>query len=65
MEPIIPGEKYNNIVHWWHKQHSDSRYGVTQFETAIGARTAGGKALDVSWGPRGGLSVLFTRKILQ
>lgn len=53
MDPILLGEKYDNIAQWWHKQHSDSRYGLAQFEKAIGLRAAGGKALDVGCGAGG------------
>jgi 2-polyprenyl-3-methyl-5-hydroxy-6-metoxy-1,4-benzoquinol methylase len=53
MEPFALGKKYDKIAQWWHDQHIESSYGVSQLERAIGYATSGGKALDVGCGAGG------------
>lgn len=53
MEPSILGTKYDKIAQWWHDQHVDSSYGVSQFQRAVKFATPGGKALDVGCGSGG------------
>jgi 2-polyprenyl-3-methyl-5-hydroxy-6-metoxy-1,4-benzoquinol methylase len=53
MEPSALGKKYDKIAQWWHDQHIESSYGVSQFERAIGYAASGGKALDVGCGTGG------------
>jgi 2-polyprenyl-3-methyl-5-hydroxy-6-metoxy-1,4-benzoquinol methylase len=53
MEPSELGTKYDKIAHWWHDQHFESSYGVSQFERAIEFTSKTGKALDVGCGVGG------------
>lgn len=53
MEPATLGTKYDKIAQWWHDQHFNSSYGVTQFEKAVGFAAGGGKALDIGCGVGG------------
>ena len=53
MDPSIIGKKYNKIALWWHNQHFNSEYGITQIEKAVGFASEGGKALDVGCGAGG------------
>lgn len=53
MEPSELGTKYDKIARWWHDQHEQSSYGVSQFERAVGFTSSGGKALDVGCGAGG------------
>lgn len=53
MEPSVLGTKYDKIAQWWHDQHVESSYGVSQFERAVGFAACGGKALDVGCGAGG------------
>ena len=53
MEPSVLGTKYDKIAQWWHDQHVESSYGVSQFERAIEFAACGGKALDVGCGAGG------------
>ena len=34
MQPAITGKKYDKIAQWWHDQHVDSLYAVSQLERA-------------------------------
>ena len=53
MEPSELGKKYDKIAQWWHDQHEQSSYGVSQFERAVGYISGGEKALDVGCGAGG------------
>ena len=53
MEPSEIGTKYDKIAQWWHDQHLQSSYGVSQFERAVEFASGGGKALDVGCGAGG------------
>lgn len=53
MEPSELGIKYDKIAQWWHDQHVQSSYGVSQFERAVAFTSSGGKALDVGCGAGG------------
>jgi len=53
MDPSVTGIKYDKIAQWWHNQHDESSYGVSQLERAIGFTSDGGKALDVGCGAGG------------
>jgi SAM-dependent methyltransferase len=53
MDPILLGNKYDNIAQWWHTKHHDSQYGIAQLERALEFRADGGKALDVGCGAGG------------
>lgn len=53
MKPEILGERYNKLASWWHKQHHDSNYGVTQVKKALQFCPPGGNALDVGCGAGG------------
>ena len=53
MEPSTLGKKYDKIAQWWHDQHKESSYGVSQFERAIEYAKTCGKALDIGCGAGG------------
>ena len=53
MKPSELGTKYDKIAQWWHDQHEQSSYGVSQFERAIKYTSGGEKALDVGCGAGG------------
>ena len=53
MEPSELGIKYDKIAQWWHGQHHESSYGVSQLERAVGFLADGSKALDVGCGAGG------------
>lgn len=53
MEPSEIGKKYDKIAQWWHNQHEQSSYGVSQFERAVEFTSGGGKSLDVGCGAGG------------
>ena len=53
MKPSELGTKYDKIAQWWHDQHEQSSYGVSQFERAIGYTSGGKKALDIGCGAGG------------
>lgn len=53
MEPSELGTKYDKIAQWWHDQHVESSYGVSQFQRAVKFAARGGKALDVGCGAGG------------
>ena len=53
MEPSLLGTKYDKIAQWWHDQHTESSYGVEQFQRAVKFAEHGGKALDVGCGAGG------------
>ena len=55
MEPSEIGTKYDKIAQWWHDQHEQSSYGVSQLERAIKFCTSGKNALDVGCGSGGRL----------
>lgn len=44
------GQKYDKIAAWWNDYHSNSNYGVQQFERALAFTTDKGTALDVGCG---------------
>ena len=53
MKPSELGRKYDKIAQWWHDQHVDSSYGISQFQRAVSYSSEGGKALDVGCGAGG------------
>ncbi|MFK8051766.1 MAG: trans-aconitate 2-methyltransferase [Woeseiaceae bacterium] len=53
MKPEELGKKYDKIAAWWHEQHRDGDYGISQIENALKFRTEGGSALDVGCGAGG------------
>lgn len=53
MDPSIIGTKYNKLALWWHNQHFNSDYGITQIKKAVDFASEGGKALDVGCGVGG------------
>lgn len=53
MTPTEVGTKYDKIARWWHEQHTDSGYGVAQFEKALGFTSQPGKVLDIGCGAGG------------
>ncbi len=53
MKPSELGTKYDKIAQWWHDQHEQSSYGVSQFERAVEYTSGGEKALDVGCGAGG------------
>ena len=53
MKPSVIGTKYDKIAQWWHDQHVESSYGLSQFERAVSFTSGGGKALDVGCGTGG------------
>lgn len=53
MKPTTLGKQYDKIAVWWHEQHKDSDYGVSQVEKALSFRPGGGRALDVGCGSGG------------
>ena len=53
MNPSELGRKYDKIAHWWHDQHVDSSYGISQIQRAVNYSDKGGKALDVGCGTGG------------
>ncbi len=53
MKPSELGIKYDKIAQWWHDQHDQSSYSVSQFERAIGFTSGEGKALDIGCGVGG------------
>ena len=53
MEPLVTGQKYDKIAHWWNEQHVNSNYGVSQFKRALSFTTNPGDALDVGCGSGG------------
>jgi len=53
MKPSTLGTKYDKIAQWWHDQHIESSYGVSQFERAVRYTASAGKALDVGSGAGG------------
>ena len=53
MEPSKLGSKYDKIARWWHDQHKQSSYGVSQFKRAVRYTSGGVKALDVGCGAGG------------
>lgn len=53
MDPTVLGKKYDKIARWWHDQHDNSSYGVSQFNKALGFAKKAGKALDVGCGAGG------------
>lgn len=55
MQPSVTGKKYDKIAQWWHDQHVDSLYGVSQLTRALGFSSKREKALDVGCGAGGRL----------
>jgi len=55
MNPHILGKKYDRIAQWWHDQHVNSAYGVSQLEKALAFARLKGNALDVGCGAGGRL----------
>jgi 2-polyprenyl-3-methyl-5-hydroxy-6-metoxy-1,4-benzoquinol methylase len=47
------GLKYDRIAEWWHENHKDSDYGVTQISRAISYCQNRRNALDVGCGSGG------------
>lgn len=61
MKPTELGKKYDKIARWWHNQHFDSSYGVSQIQRAVKFAGQGGKALDVGCGAGGRLVRILQR----
>lgn len=53
MDPLILGKKYDKIARWWHKQHVDSDYGLSQIERALQFCYLKKAALEVGCGSGG------------
>jgi|GEM_PF-5209721 len=58
MKPQTLGSQYDRIAQWWHDQHVNSNYGVTQLERALTFARPEGTALDVGCGAGDGCDAL-------